>query len=744
VKLLIIGAGTVGRHIAIAASALPPFSHIIVADRDAARAATVAGAVGGEARTVDARDTDALTVLMREADVVISAVGPATSFGVPMLRAAIAAGCRYLDLCDDPHPTLAMLELDEEARMAGATAIIGAGASPGVVSLLAVEAASRLDEVERVLTGWGDDGTGDDDEEFQGEASAALQHWVEQASGTIPILHNGKIIETKPLTAIDLDYPGIGVATVRSIGHPEPVTLARRFPNLRESINVMNFPSYVFACLEEAAAAVDAGGSIKDAAEMLRRQLGEEPSDSIFSKKAMRYAWHQTQDRIAGKRWLPPLWALAEGTSDGRPMRVGASLAGAIPGGMGPATGIPAAIFASMLASGAVLVGPGVHSPELAFSPADFFERLRPFLRDAVESTPSTPCTVAFDPDQSTGTTPANSILSASQGRETMSTTSPLLSIGESTAELDELEQALPFAGLSSFMKAPVSRSVKKGNLVVAGVPFDAGATNRPGTRYGPRAIREQSHYATAFLPVYPWPTTLGEKHRIVDFGDIAPFPGSGCLEMMLDMTEAVTSKVLKAGARMLLLGGDHTLPFGPIRAASKHFGKLALVHLDAHQDSYPVPEFEGHKLYNHGVFATELVAEGCIDVTRSTQAYIRTIQPETPGGYDIVYANDALRMSPEDLAKRIRDRAGDSPVYLTLDIDAVDPSHAPGTGSPVPGGPTVGEVRRLLKALEGINLVGADLVEVNPLYDPTEITAVAAAHLAIDILHLMEAGPSW
>ncbi|MGL4239444.1 agmatinase [Tabrizicola sp.] len=325
-----------------------------------------------------------------------------------------------------------------------------------------------------------------------------------------------------------------------------------------------------------------------------------------------------------------------------------------------------------------------------------------------------------------------------------MKSTAKSTAIGANYAELDELEKALPFAGLSSFIKAPVMRNVTKGDLVVAGVPFDAGTTNRPGTRFGPRAIREQSHYASAFEPVYPWPNTLGERHRVVDFGDMTPFPGSGCLEMMLEMTETVAAQLLKDGARLLCLGGDHTLPFGPIRAASKHFGKLALIHLDAHQDSYPVPEYEGHKLYNHGVFATELVAEGCIDIARSTQAYIRTIQPETPGSYDIVYANEALQMTPEDLAKRIRARTGDAPVYLTLDIDAIDPAHAPGTGSPVPGGPTVGEVRRLLKALEGINLVGADLVEVNPLYDPTQITSVAAAHLAIDLLYLLEASPSW
>ena len=208
----------------------------------------------------------------------------------------------------------------------------------------------------------------------------------------------------------------------------------------------------------------------------------------------------------------------------------------------------------------------------------------------------------------------------------------------------------------------------------------------------------------------------------------------------MLQATEAVAAEIFKAGASLLTLGGDHTIPYGPVRAAAKRFGKLALIHLDSHQDSVD-SETELGGVINHGTFATGLAKEGCIDLPRSSQLYIRTFLPETPGGgYAIVYANEALEMGPEKLAETVKMRVGDAPAYLSLDIDAVDAASAPGTGSPVPGGPTTGEVRRFLKGLEGIKLIAADLVEVNPLYDPTQVTAIAASFLALDLLYLMAA----
>jgi agmatinase len=305
---------------------------------------------------------------------------------------------------------------------------------------------------------------------------------------------------------------------------------------------------------------------------------------------------------------------------------------------------------------------------------------------------------------------------------------------------LDLLEQSLPFAGLPSFMRLPYTRILEGVDLVVAGVPFDSGTLNRSGTRYGPRAIREQSIYAASLQPVYPWDYVLTEHFKLIDFGDVAAVPGSGAVEMMLQITEAVASAVFAAGAGLLTLGGDHTTPYGPVRAAAKHYGKLALVHLDAHQDSFASDQIvPGSQFINHSTFANDLLKEGHIAAEHSLQVYIRTCMPAAQGdGYRIIYANDALEFPPEQLAEIIKTQVGTLPVYFTLDIDALDSACAPGTGSPVPGGPNAADMRRLLKALDGLNVVAADLVEVNPLYDPAQTTAITAAFLAIDLLYLL------
>jgi agmatinase len=310
----------------------------------------------------------------------------------------------------------------------------------------------------------------------------------------------------------------------------------------------------------------------------------------------------------------------------------------------------------------------------------------------------------------------------------------------DDTSILTLLESTTPFAGIPTFMRLPHTRDVLGADLIVMGVPFDSGTLNRPGTRYGPRAIREQSLYASAFQPVYPWKDDLTQIFKMVDFGDVVSPPGSGAVETMLTLTETAATDIFNAGAGLLSIGGDHTLPYGPVRAAAHKYGPLALIHIDSHQDSADSESLgERTKFICHGTFATDLAKEGHIDLARSSQVYIRTYMEKTPGGgYHVVYANEALQMGPEKLAEIVRERVGDTPVYLTLDIDGVDAAYAPGTGSPVPGGPSTGEMRRFLKALEGLNIVAADLVEVNPLYDPTGTTAIAGAFLAIDLLYLL------
>src|SRR3954447_13070320 len=158
----------------------------------------------------------------------------------------------------------------------------------------------------------------------------------------------------------------------------------------------------------------------------------------------------------------------------------------------------------------------------------------------------------------------------------------------------------LPFAGLVTFNRAEQTRELEGADLVVMGAPFDLGAVNRPGARFGPHAIRQQSVYAGALQPIYPWDYTLADSFRLVDYGDVAPVPGRGAVESLLEMTEQAASDVFAAGASLLTLGGDHTLPYGPVRAAAKAHGKLALIHLDSHQDSLDSETLPGDRMINH------------------------------------------------------------------------------------------------------------------------------------------------
>jgi agmatinase len=190
---------------------------------------------------------------------------------------------------------------------------------------------------------------------------------------------------------------------------------------------------------------------------------------------------------------------------------------------------------------------------------------------------------------------------------------------------------------------------------------------------------------------------------------------------------------IYAAGARLFTLGGDHTIPYGPIRAAKEKFGVIAIIHFDSHQDS--LSGRNGTQI-THSSFAHDLAEEGTVDAKQSVQVFIRTDMPNE-GGYNIIYANDALNRQPAEIATQIKSIVDAMPVYITFDIDALDPSHAPGTGTPVPGGPTSFFVAQVLQGLVGLNVVGADVVEVAPMYDPSEVTRLSAAAVARDLIYL-------
>ena len=298
-----------------------------------------------------------------------------------------------------------------------------------------------------------------------------------------------------------------------------------------------------------------------------------------------------------------------------------------------------------------------------------------------------------------------------------------------------KVQEHLHYAGIPSWNHAPITRDIEDADIVVMGVPFDSGVTFRPGARFGPRAIREQSLIACCFK--YPWDYKLSEAAKVVDYGDVGHWVGAKSTRFMVEDTYQHAKKILDAGCKLMTLGGDHTIPYGPIRAASEKYGKMALIHFDSHQDSTRSEENpDGTRNLSHANFAYDLQEEGCIDPAHSAQVYIRTEMTEC--GYNVIHAMDAIDMTPAELAGKIKETVGDMPVYLTFDIDALDPAAAPGTGTPVIGGPTSDHVRKVLQNLRGVNVVAADLVEVLPDKDPSEITAIAGATIAQDIMYLM------
>lgn len=360
------GPGGMGRYAARTAAALDCVGRVVVADRDGAAAQRFADTLGPKARaaTIDVTDTPALVALLARADVVLNTVGPFFRFGPPVLRAAIQAGCTYIDVCDDWEPTLEMLALDEEARASGVTAIIGLGASPGVANLLAAHAAAPLDRVDRLLTGWALDLAVP--ESRGAEPSAATVHGLHQLTGTIRVWRDGAAREEPPLQPVQLDFPGLGRKRCWTIGHPEAVTLPRRWPGLRTCLNVLHAPRWHVAATRALAGAIDRGWiTLPRAAAWAERLEGGAPDDGHW------------QRALADPTALPPLFALAEGEKDGRPTTVAAIPRGAPPGGMGAATGVPLALALPFVAAGR-LHQPGVHPPEAALDPEAFFAAMAP------------------------------------------------------------------------------------------------------------------------------------------------------------------------------------------------------------------------------------------------------------------------------------------------------------------------------------------------------------------------------
>ncbi|AXI46239.1 agmatinase [Sulfitobacter sp. SK012] len=291
----------------------------------------------------------------------------------------------------------------------------------------------------------------------------------------------------------------------------------------------------------------------------------------------------------------------------------------------------------------------------------------------------------------------------------------------------------LTFAGATSFMRRRYTKDLTGVDIAVTGVCFDQAVTNRPGTRLGPRAIREASALQAPDAP-YGWDFDVMSEFAIADIGDMA-FDHANVPAFPALLTAHIKT-ILEAGAASLVLGGDHYITFPILKAYAEKYGPISLLQFDAHSDTWPDDNMDR---IDHGTMFYKAVKLGIVDPATSVQVGIRTTNPDTLG-VTTIDAAEVHRAGPEATVAKIKSILGDRPCYLTFDIDALDPAYAPGTGTPVWGGLTSAQCAAMLRGLSGINIQGGDVVEVSPPFDTTGATAIAGAHVATEILCLLGA----
>lgn len=290
--------------------------------------------------------------------------------------------------------------------------------------------------------------------------------------------------------------------------------------------------------------------------------------------------------------------------------------------------------------------------------------------------------------------------------------------------------QELTYGGVLSFARRIYSRDYDTADVVVSGIPFDSAVTNRPGCRLGPRAIREASTQL-AELKSFPYGFDPFDSLNVIDAGDcfVTPHEPAKLEASIYDYAQSI----LETGAKMLSLGGDHFVTYPLLKAHAEQHGPVAFLQFDAHCDTWE----DGSSNLDHGVMFGRAVNEGLIDTSASTQVGLRTYN-DSDWGFEILTAPWVHRNGIDATLEVIRSRVGDRPVYITFDIDCLDPAFAPGTGTPVSGGLASWQAIELIRGLDGLNMIGFDLVEVSPPFDHAEITSLAAATLCYEWLCLM------
>ncbi|MFC9220680.1 agmatinase [Streptomyces hygroscopicus] len=294
------------------------------------------------------------------------------------------------------------------------------------------------------------------------------------------------------------------------------------------------------------------------------------------------------------------------------------------------------------------------------------------------------------------------------------------------------------FAGPATFARLPRLDEVARADVAVVGVPFDAGVSYRPGARFGPAAVREASRLLRPYHPgldVSPFAT-----QQVADAGDIAvnPFDIGEAIETI----QHAAGSLQADGTRLVTIGGDHTVALPLLRAAARRYGPVAVLHFDAHLDTWDTYFGAEH---THGTPFRRAVEEGILDTSALSHVGTRgplygkqDLTEDQKLGFGIITSADVYRRGADEVADQLRQRIGDRPLYISIDIDCLDPAHAPGTGTPEAGGLTSRELLEILRGLAGCRLVGADVVEVAPAYDHAEITSVAASHVAYDLISLL------
>ena len=296
------------------------------------------------------------------------------------------------------------------------------------------------------------------------------------------------------------------------------------------------------------------------------------------------------------------------------------------------------------------------------------------------------------------------------------------------------------YAGIATFAKLPCIEDVPSADIAIVGAPFDSGVSFRPGARFGPSHVREASRLLRPYNPAQD--ASPFELKQVVDAGDISINPFD--LTEAVNAVEAAATELGERVDKIVTIGGDHTIALPLLRAINKKHGPVAVLHFDAHLDTWDT--YFGAPT-THGTPFRRASEEGLIDMTASMHGGIRgplygkqDLEDDAMLGFQIVTTEYVEEHGVPAALERIRNRVGDKPLYISIDIDVLDPAHAPGTGTPEAGGLTSRELLRILRGLADLNIVGADVVEVAPAYDHAQITAVAASHVVYELVTAMAA----